>query len=211
LDDLLLTTTYFAEPGPQNTETTLSLVADHARKQAIEYVVIASDTGKTARRAIEVLGAERKLVVVTNPANLRFPVAKLHDYLPRFEQHKRALLDQGIQQIPCSLTADTIAELEAAGATVHRIDWKRFQSFTRAGVNAIDRVGVGVRVGLTIAVWACLSRAVPPGADVVSVAGTGFGGGGADTAVVVRTATVFKDFQVLELLCKPRVGPPSEM
>ncbi len=211
LEDLELTTTYFAEPGPQNTETTLALAAEHARRQSIEYVVIASDTGKTARRAIEVLGGERKLVVVTNPANLRFPVAKLHDYLPRFKQHKQGLLDAGIQHIPCSLDGDVLAELEAAGATVHRIDWKRFQSFTRVGLSAVDRVGVGVRVGLTVAIWACLSRAFPPGVDVVAVAGTGFGGGGADTAVVVRTAKVFKDFRVLELLCKPRVGPPSEM
>jgi hypothetical protein len=205
------TVTYFAEPGPQNTDTTLSLVSHHAQHLAIRHVVIASDTGKTARKALEVLGNQVQLVVVTNPANLRFPVAKLHDYLPRFREHKQALLEKGLSHVPCSLSEEAVRSLQQDGALVSRIDWKRFQTFTRVGVNAIDRIGVGVRVGLTIATWARIHGDVPAGSDVIAVAGTGFGGGGADTAIVVRTAEAWKDFRVLETLARPRVSPPSEV
>lgn len=211
MEDLSITTICFAEPGPHNTDTTLRVVLEHARRMSIEHVVIASDTGKTARRARELLGEGLHLVVVTNPVNLRFPVAKLHDYLPRFQKHKQALVDQGLTHVPCSLSADVVEQLEREGVTVRRIDWKRLQAFTRVGLGAVDRVGVGVRVGMTIAAWACVSGAIPPGVDVIAVAGTGFGGGGADTAVVVRTAKNWSGFQVLEILAKPRVGPPSEL
>jgi len=204
-------TIYYAEPGPQNTDTTLSRAREHAVSQEVQHVVIASDTGKTAKRALEVFGHDHTIVVVTNPPNLRLPVAKLHDYLSRFERHKQSLIDQGVQHVPCSLAEDTIAELRQAGATVTRIDWRKLQAFTRVGLQAVDRIGVGVRVALTTTLWACASNALPPDRDVISIAGTGFGGGGADTAIVVRTAKRFKDFRVLETLCKPRVSPPSEL
>ena len=210
MQDLAVTTIHFAEPGPQNTEATLSMVQRHASNLDIPHIVVASDTGKTARRALELL-PDRKLVVVTNPAGLRFPVAKLHDYLPRFREHKSTLLNAGKKSVACSLSPETVEQLESAGATVHRMDWKRFQAFTRVGVNAIDRVGVGVRVALTVATWACIVKAVPTNSEVIAIAGTGFGGGGADTAVVVHTAERFKDFRVLETLCKPRFSPPSEL
>lgn len=210
MQDLALTVTYFAEPGPQNTDTTLTIALDHARTRGIDTIVVASDTGKTARAVLERSEAH-KIVVVTNPANLRFPVAKLHDYLPRFQQHKQSLLDQGTKVIPCSLSSEVFDELQSAGAAVTRIDWKRLQAFTRSGLGSIDRVGVGMRVGLTIVAWAQVAGVVEADREVIALAGTGFGGGGADTAIVVRTAARFPDFRVLLTLARPRVSPPSEM
>lgn len=211
MEDLRLPVTYFAEPGSQNTAATLAIAGEHARSRAIEHVVVASDTGKTARAAIEALGQDRHIVVVTNPTNLRFPVAKLHDYLPHFREHKQELMAQGKKAIACSLSSEVVRELQDAGVVVTRIDWKRFQGFVRINLAAIDWVGVGVRVGLTVAIWATLAKSVPPDVDVITVTGTGFGGGGADTAVVVRTAKTFKEFRVMEVLAKPRVSPPSEL
>ena len=211
MQDLQATVTYFAEAGPQNTEVTFERAAARAKDLSIEYVVVASDTGKTARRALEAFPKPMNVVVVTNPANLRLPVAKLHDYLPRFKELKERLLAEGVEHVHCSLGAGTAAELEAAGAVVRRIDWKQLQTFTRVGLGSLDRVGVGVRVGLTIATWATMSRALPPDVDVIAISGTGFGGGGADTAIVVRTATAWSRFRVLETIARPRVSPPSEL
>ncbi len=210
MNDIQLSVTLYAEPGPQNTDKTLSIVKNHALANSIQHVVVASDTGKTAHQALKILEG-LNVVVVTNPANLYFPVANLHDYLPRFQQHKQTLLDQGVKRIACSLPEDQVTSLRNAGADVTRIDWKRVQAFTQIRLGAIDRVGVGIRVGLTISAWACLSKLVPPEAEVVAVSGTGFGGGGADTAIVVRTAPKFTEFRVMETLAKPRVGPPSKL
>ena len=55
-----------------------------------------------------------------------------------------------------------------------------------------------------------LQGALPLESEVLALAGTGFGGGGADTAVVVRVAQRWPDWRLLEVLARPRVSPPSE-
>jgi hypothetical protein len=46
--------------------------------------------------------------------------------------------------------------------------------------------------------------------ELVALSGTGFGDGGLDTALAVRTAPSFGGWRVCEILARPRVGPPSE-
>ena len=57
--------TYFDEMGKVNTEETLSLALARAQELNLKRVVVASTTGYTARRALEVLGpAGMKITVV---------------------------------------------------------------------------------------------------------------------------------------------------
>lgn len=63
-----------------------------------------------------------------------------------------------------------------------RIDCQAPVKYLRMDLAAIDRIGVATRVAITVALWARIAGAIPAGEKVVSVAGTGFGGGGADTA-----------------------------
>lgn len=210
MEDQLLEVVHFAEPGPQNTERTLDVARARLRALRLSHLVVASDTGKTARRVIEFLGSECPVVVVSNPAGLKLPLNKLHSYLPRFKAHRDELARRGIQAVPVSLTADDVAALEQGGAKVVRIDWRRFQGFTGGGLRSLDWYGVGVRVALTVCVAAYLEGALPTDAEVLALAGTGFGGGGADTAVVVRTGERWLDWRLLEVLARPRVSPPTE-
>ena len=203
-------TTYFDEPGAQHTDRTLQHARERGRALGLEHAVVASDSGKSARAALSALGEDFRVAVVTNPANLRLPVTKLHDYLPHFREYKQALLDRGVTAVACSLDDRVVTELEQAGATVSRIDWRRVQAFTRSGLGALDWIGVGVRVGLVITAWARQVGAIPADREVLALSGTGFGGGGLDTATVVRTAQRFRDFRVCEIVARPRIGPPSE-
>ena len=211
MDDLTLSITYFAEPGPQNTEATLKAALRRASELSITRFVIATDTGKTARKLIEAAPEGSKVVVVSNAAGLALPVERLHDYLPRFKDHKEELVRRGLRGIPASLSNTAVSVLEEQGAVVSRIDWKKFQLFTRSGLGSIDKLGVGVRVAFTVAVWARIAEAIPPEGEVIAIAGTGFGGGGADTAIVVQVTDAWKDFRILEPIVRPRVSPPSEM
>jgi hypothetical protein len=204
------TVTYFAEPGPQNTEATLREALRRAKELGVEHVVVASDTGKTAEETLRAFGSGFRVVVVTNPPGVALPVSKLHDYLPRFREHRQALEASGVQKVPCSLSEEKVAALREAGATVLRVDWKRVSAYARSDLRAIDRIGVGVRVALSVALCARLADVVPAGADLIGIAGTGFGGGGADTAIVVRTAAAWRDWRVLETIVRPRESPPSE-
>jgi hypothetical protein len=202
---------YHDEPGPQNTEATFAAAERRVRELGLELIVVATDTGKTARAALaRFRPAGCRVVAVTNPPGMKLPVSGLHDYLPRFREHREALLRRGVREVPASLSEAERAALEREGASAVRVDWERLVRYTGSNLGDLDRVGVATRVALTIAIAAHLAGAVPAGVELVALAGCGFGGGGADTALVVRSAARFADWRVLETLARPRVSPPSE-
>jgi hypothetical protein len=210
MDDTTVQVTYFSAPGPQNTAATLAAALKRARELGITRVVVASDTGATARQTLETFGADFQVTVVTNAPGLSLPIGKLHDYLPPFRALKQKLERAGVKAVPVSLTEAQVAELREKGATVLRIDWKRLAAFARIDLRAIERIGVAVRVALCCAVTAYLEGALPAGEQALALAGTGFGGGGADTAIVVRPAAAWRDWRVLETIVRPRESPPAE-
>jgi hypothetical protein len=201
---------YFDEPGPQNTELVLEAASRRARELGITSVVVATDSGKTARAALAHFGAGFQLIAVTNPAGMTLEVAALHDYLPRFREHKQELARRGVSTVPASLGEAARAELERMGARVVRVDWRRLVEYANSNLGDLDRIGVATRVGLTICIAARLAGAIPVGAEVIALSGCGFGGGGADTALVVRSAETYGGWRVLETLARPRESPPSE-
>lgn len=205
-----VSTILFDEPGPQNTQTTIDAALLRASQLAIPVLVVASDTGKTARAVLERLPSGMRLVVVSNPAGMMLPVAKLHNYLPRFREHRQTLESKGIKTTPASLTLEQARALQDAGATVLRVDWRKLGAYTRNDLRALECIGVAVRVALTISITAMLASELHPNQDAIALAGTGFGGGGADTALLVRPAALWRDWRILELLARPRFGPPGE-
>lgn len=210
MDDQIVTSNYFSEPGPQNTEATFTSALKRARELGLTHVVVATDSGKTAFKALDVFGDDYEIIAVTNSDKMMLPLSRLHDYTERFKEYRDGLVAKGIKGIKVGVSAEVMEELEGKGIQVSRIDWKRFNAFVRRDVNGIDVLGVAVRVALTCSVWARVNRCLPQGeVDVIAIAGTGFGGGGADTALVVRTNDHYKDFRVLETLVRPRVSPPS--
>jgi hypothetical protein len=211
MQDQTVSTVHFAEPGPQNTEATLDAALARAKQLELSRIVVASDTGKSARAVLARCGSDDEVTVVTNPRGLKLPVTKLHEYLPRFREHKEKLVSQGVKEVSCSLSDEVLSELVQSGAAVRRIDWRRFAAFTKSGLATMDFISVGVRVGLVISVWAYLSERIPEDCELLALSGTGFGGGGLDTALVVRSAAKWKGWRVCEIIARPRIGPPSEL
>lgn len=203
-------TILFEEPGPQNTQQAVDAALQRARQLGLKAVVVATDTGKTARQVLQAAAGAVRVVAVSNPPGMNLPITKLHDYLPRFREYREAIAATGASTVPASLTQEVAQELRGMGASVQRVDWRRIAAFTRNDLRAIECIGVGVRVGVTVAMAAMMADELDPGAEVATLSGTGFGGGGADTALVVRTASRWRDWRVLEILARPRVGPPGE-
>jgi uncharacterized protein len=200
----------FEEPGPQNTQATLDVALRRAQALGLGTLIVATDTGRTAQQVLAACAGSLRVIAVSNPPGMTLPIAKLHDYLPRFRQYREELAAKGVTTVPASLAEADAQALRDQGATVLRVDWRKLSAFTRNDLRALDCIGVGVRVGVTVALAAMLAGAIEPGADVATLSGTGFGGGGADTALVVRTASRWRDWRVLEILARPRVGPPAE-
>lgn len=178
---------YWENKGPQNTESTLTQAVRRGRELGIRQYVVASNTGVTARKLLE-LGVS--VVCVT---------------------HHTGYAKPGHQEMP----AETREQLQEAGAkvltTTHlmggidRAAEHRFGGSTPANLvtGALKIMGQGVKVCIEVAVMALDAGLITFGEDIVAVGGTGRG---ADTAVVIRPAHAkdFFDCEVREIICKPR-------
>ncbi|HHV79133.1 MAG TPA: hypothetical protein GXX40_05905 [Firmicutes bacterium] len=182
-----VSTVYFEQPGPANTESVAKLACARAKELGIEHIVVASNTGATTRHF---LGNGLKLVVVTHHVGFEAPG---HD----------------------EMDASTRAELEAAGASllttthlfanVERAAARKFGGIYVGGIISytLRLFGQGTKVCLEIATMALDAGLIPYGKDVVAVGGTSRG---ADTAIVLRPAHAreFFETEVREVICKPR-------
>ncbi|MCC6028379.1 MAG: hypothetical protein LM574_07360 [Archaeoglobus sp.] len=181
---------YFEKPGPQNTEITLKLAFERARELGIKYVVVASSYGETAKRALEFLNGDIKLVVVT--------------YHTGFIEEGKNTMD-----------AETEHFLRSRGVTIVRQSHvlsgiERSISRKLGGVSRVEAIaealrslfGHGLKVCVEIAIMAADSGAIPI-TEVISIGGRARG---ADTAVVIRPAHMnnFFDAQIKEIICMPR-------
>ena len=173
---------YFEKPGPTNTEETLQLAAEEARRRGTKKVVVASTRGVTARAAAAVFaGTGVRLIVVP---------------------HQFGFTDT--QRFP----PDLVAQLERQGHKVH-FGTMLFHTENLYGVGAPETMALTLRIlcqGLKVCVEILLMVAdaglVTQGEEVIVVSGTGRG---ADTAVVALSSTSNRlhDLHVTELICKP--------
>ena len=188
-----LTTLYFDSPGAKNTEEILRVAVQRAIVLGAGHVVVASTTGRTGRRALELareLGFAGQIVIVGEHAGFK---------------------DANVQQMPI----EARRELEAAGARVvigthalssaarsFRLRWGGIDMLETIA-ETLRRFGAGVKVCVECSLMAADAGEIPVDQDVVAVAGSG---GGADSAVVLRPANQnrFFDLKVREIIGMPR-------
>jgi hypothetical protein len=178
----------FDRPGSDNTDSVLELARARGEELGIHTCVLASNSGRTARRALELMPGFA-LVAVTHVTGFREP---------------------NLQELP----AGERAALEAAGVCVLTAAHS-FGSLGRAvrsklGTYQLDEVvaytlrvfGQGTKVAIEVSLMAEDAGLVRAGEPVISVGGTGEG---ADTAVVVLASNThrFFDLKVREIICKP--------
>jgi uncharacterized protein len=181
-------TSYWPAPGRSNTEQTCVLALDRARKLGIESIVVASNTGYTARF---LAGKVANLVVVTHHVGFDKPG---EDEMPSAE--REYLQSQGIRVV----TAHHLF------GNVDRAVTSKFGGLYPGGIIAqtLRTFGQGTKVCLEIAVMALDAGAIPYGEEIVAIGGSA---AGADTALILTPAHAknFFDTQVLEVICKPRI------
>ena len=57
---------YYEKRGKENTEPTLKIALEAAKERGIDTILVSSTTGFTAKKAVEIIGKEVKLVIVTH-------------------------------------------------------------------------------------------------------------------------------------------------
>ncbi|MFC1897854.1 pyruvate kinase alpha/beta domain-containing protein [Chloroflexota bacterium] len=183
-----LKTTYFENPGIENTEEALRIAKQRAEELSIKNILVASTVGGTAVRAMDVFQGLR-VIVVTHTAGFREP------NIQQFTEENRKIVESkgGI----VFTTAHAFTGLSGAMR-------KKFSTYIIGDIvaNTLRIFGQGMKVTCEIALMAADSGLVRTDEDVIAIAGTGRG---ADTVLVLRPAnsTDFFDLQIKEILCKP--------
>lgn len=178
---------YFDTEGSVNTEKVVELAIKAAKENNIRHLVVASNTGATARLFI---GSGLEVTCVTHAYGFGLPGT--NEMEPKVRE-----------------------ELSAAGikvlTTTHVLSGAERSLSTRfGGINPVEimacslrMLGQGVKVCVEIAVMALDAGYIPYGESVVAVGGSSRG---ADTAVIIRPAHArdILSTRIQEIICKPR-------
>ncbi len=183
--------TYFDTPGVENTELTFQFARERAEELGIRHIVVASTSGATALKALEVF-ADYDLVVVSHSSGFHAPN------------------DQ-------EMDAETIAKIQASSAhlltTTHAFGGIGRAVRRKLGTYEVDEIVAftlrtfceGTKVSCEISLMAADAGLIPTGEPIIAIGGTGHG---ADTALLLLPANAqdLFDLRVLEVICKPRCG-----
>ncbi|MBN1640378.1 MAG: hypothetical protein JXA09_04010 [Anaerolineae bacterium] len=180
---------YFEQGGPARTDATLQLARQRAEALGIRDVVVASYTGETGARAVQVF-AGYNVVVVAGVFGFRTP-----NQVAMQAEHRAAIEAGGGQ----------ILHAGHAFGMLGRAVNKRFGAIQVDEVIAhvLRLLSQGLKVGCEIACMAADAGLIRAGEEAIAIGGSGRG---ADTAIVLRASNThtFYDTRILEVICKPR-------
>lgn len=185
-----LKTVYFENPGSGNTDEVLGIARRRAEELGIKTIVVASTSGNTAVKAMDVLQGLR-VIVITHVTGFRAP-----DTQEFTEENRRIVESKG----------GVILTAAHAFGGISRAMRNKFSTYVIGDIvaNTLYIFGQGLKVACEIALMAADSGLVRTDEDIIAIAGTSRG---ADTAVVLAPVNTrnFFDLKVKEILCKPRL------
>ena len=179
---------FFDKPGKDNMDQTLKLAAKQGKALAINEVVVASTTGDTAYKAIEVFKGFQ-MTVVTYHCGFKEP---FQNRMP--EKVRKAIEGKGIRVFSGS---HALSGVERSVAKKHSGIYPVLLI-----ADTLRLLGQGTKVAVEVATMAA-DAGMLTGNDIISIGGSGRG---ADTALVLKPAhqNNFVDMRIREIICKPR-------
>ena len=177
---------YWEKPGIACTEKTIELAAVAACEKGIKYIVVASNTGKTAEHFA---GKEFEVVCVTHVNGFRSPGEN-----EMKEEDRQRLIQKNIKVLT---TTHALSGAERALSN-------KFAGIYPVEImaNTLRMFGQGVKVCVEVATMALDAGLIPHGEHIIAVGGTGRG---ADTAIVIKPAHAMDilSTHIEEIICKP--------
>lgn len=189
--------TYFKHCGEANTETVLQAVRSRCEEARLSKVVIASETGRSAMKAIDIFkGASIEVIVVTHyPAVTSGPKGKILIGIKRKEYTERLKM---LKEAKVKIVQGTVPFAPPSRS----LSWNYP---TPEGIvdKTLEIFGAGTKVAVEAAIMATDAGEINEGEEVICCGGTFKG---LDTALVVKAAysiNFFKEFEVKEIVAKP--------
>jgi hypothetical protein len=191
---------YFDVCGQINTGKTLELAVHRARELHMKKLIVASETGLSGLKAVEMLqGSGISLVVVTSAAGTKIENTIVGDLKIGIPDRKiwTKLEEHGAKIVRAT------DPLYNVGATLEHRGVPTMATLIRLCLRMVSS-GTAVCVGATL--MATDNGLLEEGEDVVAVAGSWVG---LDTALVLSAANSVNLFkagavQIKEIICKPR-------
>ncbi|MCJ7572903.1 hypothetical protein MUO93_01400 [Candidatus Bathyarchaeota archaeon] len=188
-------TFYFDAHGEVNTDKTIELARARAEELGLRHIVVASETGLSALKAVEAIPG-LGLIVVSSAAGTKVEGSLIGD------------LNIGIPD------EQTLEELTRKGVKVFRGTDPFWNLCAHTPVTDTCKLGMmfykvfcgGLHVCLTGVLEATDAGHLKEGEEVVAMAGSFVG---LDTAIVARAANsvnFFRSLEVREIICKPRAA-----
>jgi len=197
MDDVERSTLCFQYCGEVNTERTLLAARNRCKTLGLSKIIIASETGRSALRALEVFkGLDIVLIVVTHyPASTWGPKGRIPIGLgrPEYSETREALVNHG---------ARIIQSTRPFAPPSRSLDWN-FPTPEAIIDRTLEVFGAGTKIAIEAAIIAVDSGEVGEGEGVISCAGTFKG---LDTALFVLptyTMNFFKSFEIREIIARP--------
>ncbi len=186
-----VTAAYFEKPGKENTQRTFELAKKRAEELGIKTILVASTRGDTGASACETF-RDYDVVVITHSTGFKEP-----NHQELTDENRAAIEAAGGKVLTCQHAFGGVGRAVRRKLRTYQLE--EFVAYT------LHIFGEGMKVVVEIALMAADAGLVRTDEPVIAIAGTGKG---ADTAVVLRPANAqaFFDLQVLEVLCKPRLG-----
>lgn len=192
---------YFEKPGSENTEVVLRIAKERADELGIKTILVASTSGRTAARAVEVF-AGRKVIAIGHPTGWRKPNVN-----PFTEENRQKVENKGgrvlLVRFAFQGLGRTGPRFFAREAVPQPAPQAPTSNDTAAVVNRTLRLfGAGMKVACEITLIAADAGLARTDEDVIAIAGTD---GGSDTAIVLRPVNSWDFFslRIKEILCKP--------
>ncbi|TFF98777.1 MAG: hypothetical protein EU547_00430 [Promethearchaeota archaeon] len=180
---------YFEKAGSQNTQKALEIAENYAKKNNIKKIVIATTSGETGVKAIEIL-KDFELIFVTHAVNFIKPGEN-----ELVESNRKILVENG--------TVITGVHALSGVARGIRSKVKMYDNVELIAYAMRQIFCQGIKVVLEIILMATDAGKVDYGEEVLGIAGTGRG---ADTVGLIKAADTshFFDLRFKEIICKPR-------
>lgn len=180
---------YFKAPGPDNTRMVMERVAQRAPELGIRNVLVATNTGKTAFDALDILGPAYRIFAITHVTGFKEP-----NHQELSPEIRKELEKRGVTVLTCQHAFGGIGRAVRNKFATYQVD--------EIISNSLKIFGQGTKVAIELSLMATDAGLINTGEDVISIGGSNKG---ADTALVIHSANSFKFFDlfVREVICKP--------
>jgi len=187
-------TFYFNTHGEVNTHKTIELALERADELEIRKIVVASETGLTALEALRVF-TDHQVIVVSSAAGTKVEGSIIGDL--KIGIPDKEILDK-LKRKGAEIVRGT-DPFWGLGAHTEIIDTGKL------GMMFFKVISSGLHVCMTAVLEATDSGLLEQGEEVVALSGSFVG---LDTSIVASAANsvdFFEDFELLEIICKPRI------